>query len=926
MVNAPKRLAALRDARPAQVDVVARHLAARIRASLLGITADVVQIDRFFVLDRLGAGATGVVFAAFDPRLDRKIALKLMRASGDLERDRVLAEARAMARLSDPNVVAIYDASESAGELYIAMELVAGCNLRQWLAAQPRSVAEIVTVFAQAGRGLATAHAAGLIHGDVKPENILVGDGLVKVADFGLARADSAPAPRGGTRAYMAPEQLATGASALSDQYAFAASLYEAISGSRPSAPRTAPLDAPVRIARAVDRALLQDPAARYPSMSALLDALAPAAPRRRRGAWVLALAALAVAAALALRAGTADPCSSGDLRLAAVWPPAVRAKLPQLVARGLDDYGRRWAEMARATCEATQRGAQSPAMLDLRTSCLDRRLGELTTFIADVVKQPSGADVSAVFELSPIEPCADRDRLAGVLPPSAADRPAVAELRVRIDRDRARQETRESGAALDDIEQVVARARTLGYAPVLGEALLVRGRLQYRAGRFVAAAESFKDAAAAAGAGRDDDALVSAWTQLAHVLGTELPRASEALAYLDGAEALAVRAESPTLQRAEIRKATGGILEQTEHLAESRAALEQAVRLFEQARGELHPSVAAALSLLAHVCLRQDDLAAARKYAERARAILTTTVGPEQPEVALVLESLAATSDRERDLPRALAEYHETLELFRVLGDERGVATTRNNIAELLRRLGRVDEARAELEQALAIFERTTGLDNDIAISTLSSLAKVTPDPEEARRRLEDVLTRRIARFGAVHRSVADTLNDLGNQARDRGDLAAATTYYERALAGYEQALGATHPRVSVALSNLGEVALARRRFDDALRVCTRARALDEATLGPDHPDLAYDLACLGEAKLGLGDARGAVALLERAVAFAASAAPDDRARAQFALARALWDAGGDRLRARALATAAAPEARPVSQRAVIARWLAAH
>ena len=131
----------LRDARPSETDVVARHLEARIRESLFGIQAEPIRIDRFIVLERLGAGATGVVYAAFDPRLDRKVALKLVRAAGDAARERVLAEAQAMAKLSDPNVVAVYDASEAASELYIAMELIAGCNLRRWLAAQPRSIA-----------------------------------------------------------------------------------------------------------------------------------------------------------------------------------------------------------------------------------------------------------------------------------------------------------------------------------------------------------------------------------------------------------------------------------------------------------------------------------------------------------------------------------------------------------------------------------------------------------------------------------------------------------------------------------------------------------------------------------------------------------------------------------------------------------------
>jgi tetratricopeptide (TPR) repeat protein len=913
--------------------VIARHLEARIREALVGTPAEPIRIDRFIVLERLGAGTTGVVFAAFDPRLDRKVALKLVRADGDAARERVLAEAQAMAKLSDPNVVAVYDASEASGQLYIAMELVSGGDVRRWRAETPRSLDDIVAVFVQAGRGLAAAHAQGLIHGDVKPENILVGDGLVKVADFGLARAETAAAAmRGGTVAYMAPEQLATGASVHSDQYAFAASLYETISGARPPAHCDPPLlEAPPHIARAVDRALSRDPTARYPSMLALLAVLAPAGPRRRRRVWAGAVAASATAVFAIALYGNArgDRCGGGDARLAAVWPPGARTQLTPAITQALDDYGRRWAEMSRGTCEATQRGEQSAAMLDLRMACLDRRLDEMAAFIAAIVRsdrEKPAATASAAFALSPIEPCADRDRLAGVLPPQPAHRVQVAALRARIDRDRARHQTVAAGAALEDIERVIDEARALGYPPVIGEALLVRGHLQRHVGQLTEAAESFKDAAAAAGAGHDDNTLVDAWTLRAHLIGYERARRDEGLAYLDAALALAARAESPALQRAAIRETAGEIFTHAENFADGRAALEDAVRLYEQARGSEHPSVAHALSSLVSACQRQGDLTTARNYAERIRAILTTVLGPGQPETARAIAALAEISWAERDLPRALAEYRETVDAERAVGNERGIALATGNVGNVLRLLGRTDEARGELERALAIFERTSGLDDDAAIEALSSLAKVTRDPGDAKRRFEDVLARRIALLGPEHGHVADTLNDLGNLARDGGDLAAATGYYERALALYQKGLGPDHPRVSVALSNLGEVALLRKQFNDALRVCSRARMIDTARLGASHPDLAYDLACLGEATLGLGDARGAVALLERAVDLDRMSSFDDRARAEFALARALWAAGGDRARARALAAGAAPAIRPPAQRAVIERWLATH
>ncbi len=226
------------------------------------------RIGRFEIEGPIGAGGMGVVYSARDPQLGRRVALKLLRP-GDFAdssgRERALAEARAMARLSHPNVVAIYEVGSLGDELFIAMELVVGRTLRAWLESGERSWREILVMFLAAGRGLAAAHAAGLVHRDFKPDNVLVGDdGRVLITDFGLARLGGAEAsgstpsqsagnlaqgaspltPPGallGTPAYMAPEQLdGAGATAASDQFAFCTSLFEALAGQRPYAGQTA--------------------------------------------------------------------------------------------------------------------------------------------------------------------------------------------------------------------------------------------------------------------------------------------------------------------------------------------------------------------------------------------------------------------------------------------------------------------------------------------------------------------------------------------------------------------------------------------------------------------------------------------------------------------------------------------------------------
>jgi serine/threonine protein kinase len=225
-------------------------------------------VGRYVVLSRLGAGAMGVVLAAYDPELDRKIALKLLkpRASGDraTAQSRLQREAQALAKLSHPSVVGVHDVGVHESRVFLAMEFIEGRTLGQWLEAGGRSWQEIVEVFAAAGRGLEAAHAQGLIHRDFKPENVMVGaDGRVRVMDFGLARADTDDVESSlppdaeddtgistasalstrltrtgavmGTPAYMAPEQFQRRElDARTDQFAYCVALYEALYRTRP--------------------------------------------------------------------------------------------------------------------------------------------------------------------------------------------------------------------------------------------------------------------------------------------------------------------------------------------------------------------------------------------------------------------------------------------------------------------------------------------------------------------------------------------------------------------------------------------------------------------------------------------------------------------------------------------------------------------
>ncbi|MFO0634016.1 MAG: serine/threonine-protein kinase [Nannocystaceae bacterium] len=293
-------------------DPSARWVEGRLRRDDDHLLDGPILVGRYVVLDRLGQGAMGEVMLAYDPKLLREVALKLVFAAGGDASARMLREAQALAQLNHPNVVGIYDVGEHEGSVFMAMEYVRGRTLRQWLEQAPRSWREVVAVLRQAGRGLAAAHRAGLVHRDVKPDNILVADdGRVCVADFGLARADAMVAEASGsgeiashsdpelavpltqtgtvlgTLAYMAPEQhQGAVADAAVDQYALCVTAYEALLGRRPfgardllasklAGPPAPPGDAAVPrvIVRAVLRGLAPKPAD-------------PAGPRSRRCWW----------------------------------------------------------------------------------------------------------------------------------------------------------------------------------------------------------------------------------------------------------------------------------------------------------------------------------------------------------------------------------------------------------------------------------------------------------------------------------------------------------------------------------------------------------------------------------------------------------------------------------------------------------------
>nr|WP_276604616.1 serine/threonine-protein kinase [Nannocystis sp. RBIL2] len=508
---------------------------ASLRAELFGVSVEPERVDRFVVLEKLGVGGMGEVRAAFDPRLNRRIALKLVKhdvtAPARHGEARLLREAQVMARLSHPNVVQIHEVGLWEGRVFIAMELVVGCSLKAWLEAKPREWREIVRVFVEAGRGLAAAHAVGIVHRDFKPANVLLGDDdRVRVTDFGLARgtvdgeiastepdakdplvalAGASPTlagTRAGTPGYMSPEQILGGtATAASDQFSFCVALYEAFYRERPfcgsqasmsppayldamlSAPLRAPPRSrvPQRIFRVLARGLRRDPAERYPNIQALLADLAP--PTHRWSTWGLSLA---MAGGLGLGFVFAGPGRNAclehadDARLA--WEqraPAIEqvflatghpsagarfAAVARLIERQTEAYG----EARRQACDPEAMG-NDPALRARSLVCLDQRRDTLTAAIQgllEVDRSSLDGAVDRLASLPQIEDCSHHVLLAESCTALPTD-PASEALQAALDEVR---QTNVSGRLAETAAasvRIVAEAEAHGVAPLRAEA-----------------------------------------------------------------------------------------------------------------------------------------------------------------------------------------------------------------------------------------------------------------------------------------------------------------------------------------------------------------------------------------------------------------------------------------------------------------------
>ncbi len=435
-----------------------RRLLNSTRQRLFG-RGSAVKIGRYRVERRLGVGGMGEVYLAHDDALDRKVAIKRVRTSSSSLRDqeRLRREAKALARLSHPNVVQVYEVGQHEGRTFVAMEYVDGQTLGEWLLEAQRPWRAVLDRFLAAGRGLAGAHEAGLIHRDFKPDNVLLSaDGRVLVADFGLALApeDHRPAPESepdklaprvepsarlsttgsilGTIRYMSLEQLlGRSVDARSDQFSFCVALYEALWGAppyslasslahvhalehdEPRPPKSRPGQrVPKRLWWVIRRGLSKDPGARWPDMDSLLAALDEIGRRRVRRAWLGA--AIAVSGALVggfvfgADEPSVDPCAAVERELDGTWSADLRgeleAKLRSLdaghaadsllrVVGGLDRWSTGWVAQREAVCRSVEQRQLEPELGRLQNTCLTRQRQRVEDLVALLLEPQTGSD-----------------------------------------------------------------------------------------------------------------------------------------------------------------------------------------------------------------------------------------------------------------------------------------------------------------------------------------------------------------------------------------------------------------------------------------------------------------------------------------------------------------------------------------------------
>ena len=843
------------------------------------------RLDRYVVLETLGKGGMGVVLAAYDPKLDRRVALKLLRQRSNNPENhaRMLREAQALAKLSHPGVVSVYDVGEVNGQVFIAMEFIDGPDLRRWLREEKRSTQAIVSVFRGAAMGLQAAHDVGIVHRDFKPDNVLIGsDGKPRVTDFGLALEAHTLIPVGpgpsstpvdlrltetgmvmGTPAYMSIEQhrgLPT--DPRSDQFAFCVSFFEALYGIRPFSgtngneycaaieraelplPAT-PVSVPRRVHRAIVRGLSAKPDERFPSMRALLRALSP--PTRNRRTWLLGgLGGLALGAtAVVLADPPEQPCSTFDARIAdAYGTDDTRRILAAFTATGLpyaqssfdatrrtlDGFAERWVESAEEACMAHERGEQSDRLFDLRMRRLERSLQRLeatTEALADANEASVEVAPQLAARLPPLDACSNIDQLAqrGFVPETAEQRADAEELLPLIDRALvlAWMDRDEEARAL--VDPLTDRLRTSTHPRVRASYADLLGRSSVGE----TSEQHFTNALRIALEHNLDDIASSASIRMAY-LAKDTGRFGLARIEFERGAALARSVGDPV----HLTDAYIGLAKLEEAQLNYGKALEHTQAALDALRPGMPELRASVLLLHSSLLMLRDGSNAGLEELERAHAILVRQVGEDNPAQEEYLQEVIKRSNARADPQRALEASEKLLALIRRNrgpGSSREAVTLANKATTHLA-LGQLEEALESNRQADVLLREAYGEsypDRPGLLNNRGDLLVHLGRLDEARTTLEEARTLFEAQLGPGTIATGVVRLNLSEVERLAGNLDTAREHATAALEIFQKQHGPEHVRVGRGHVTLAETelesgapALAREHLEAALAIGT--------------------------------------------------------------------------------------------------------
>jgi len=868
------------------------------------------SLDRYVLLEKLGSGGMGTVYAAYDRRLDRKVALKLLRTENEHYRERLMREAQAMAGLSHPNVVAVFDAGVAEGRLFLAMEFVRGGTLKERQRASKLQWRETLRLYVDAGRGLAAAHAAGLVHRDFKPENVLVSNtGQVKVTDFGIARSvgetsarenrrsSRPPAPPDipasaktvsldagiteegtllGTPGYMAPEQYLGGTvDERTDQFSFCVSLYEALYGEKPFAGgglndvmeattggrvREPPKGAtvPMRLRRALSRGLEVERAERHPSMQALLDELLHDPVRRwRRAAGIAAavsiVAVSAIGAARVASARQDQLCAGGETEAGEVWGTDAQRRIGDaLMATGVPYAADTWRRTR----------AQIDGYMDQWTTAYRQ------TCQATRVRQTQAESVMTV-RMACLEQRRDEVRaLVQVL--SSADR-EVASKAVQASLDL---------TALDRCKDVVSLT-TVAPEPTdpksSAELTAIRKEL--------ATAKANLEAGRSSTARDVTEPLISRARSLGYA-----PLLAQVLLASARAKADSSRSREASVQLA------------------SEAAIEGSA-------GREDATSAEAAMWLVNWLADMGKFDEAEQWSRWGDASLRR-VGETGCPRAEWLEAQGFLRDNQGRLKEAADSNRAALDDARRVGCEpQRTAGFMRVLAEDLASLGQKEDADRLIADADATIVHTLGEDHPQRISYLDARAYVSGESTDFVHAVEYerqaiALAERVqpesSRLPLIYLNACAYLDPLG-------DLDGAIAYCQKAIDGYRRVDGPDSGGLSYALTNMGDTLIKIRRYDEATSDFRQAFDIEERTGGLRDPIALHTLVGLGRTEVARGRPRDAIAPLERSLALdadseaASATALEAMAETRILLAKALWAIGQRSKRTADLARAAA-------------------